>query len=138
MNTSQKMIGNTNTFNKSIQSLNLKLYKKKLNKIEIILIVYFLNVMTNDTKTINYKMFSDRIIEMIYVNNNTLYDRDTFGKEGHGLGKEIYRVGGADGLFAVIRLVEQELLDCEYSNQYLSDLRNLEWSFNGICEEFQA
>lgn len=65
------------------------------------------------------------------------YDRDTFGKEGHKLGKEIYAVGGANSLFAVMRLVEQELLNCEYSNSYLGDLRNLEVSWTGICEEWQ-
>jgi hypothetical protein len=90
------------------------------------------------TETINYKRFVDRIIEMIFGNNNMRYDRDTFGKEGNKLGREIYAVGGANGLFAVMRVVEQELLDCEYSNEYLGDLRNLEVSWTGICEEWQA
>lgn len=94
--------------------------------------------MSEEITKINYKLFADRIIEMIFVNNNLNYDRDTFGKKGNKLGREIYTIGGYHGLFAVMNIVEQELLDSEYSNCYLTDLRNLEWSFNGICEEWQA
>jgi hypothetical protein len=35
-------------------------------------------------------------------------------------------------------LVDEELLNCEYSNSFLGGLRNLEVSFNGICEEWQV
>jgi len=94
--------------------------------------------MTIDNKTFNYKLFANRIIEMIYGSNNISYDRDTFGRDGNKLGREIYAIGGANGLFTVMRLVEQELLVCEYSSEYLGDLRTLEWSWNGICEEWQA
>lgn len=88
-------------------------------------------------KVTNYRRFANRIIEMIYGNDNMRYDRDTFGKEGNKLGREIYAIGGYSGLFAVMNIVEQELLDGEYSNEYLGDLRNLEVSWTGICEEWQ-
>lgn len=88
-------------------------------------------------KNINYRIFSDRIIGLIYGNNDFSYDEYLI-EEGHKLGKEIYNLGGANGLFSVMRIIEQELLDCEYSNEYLSVLRQIEWSWNGICEEWQA
>lgn len=87
------------------------------------------------TTTINYRRFVDRIIEMIFGSND--HD-DSFQKEGNKLGREIYAVGGANGLFAVMRVVEQEIMNCEYSNNYLGKLRELEWSWSGICEEWQA
>lgn len=79
-------------------------------------------------------VYTNRIIEMIYGN----YDRYTFEQKGNKLGKEIYKVYGYNGLFTVMNLVEQELLDGEYSNEYLDLLRLLEFSFNGICDEWQA
>lgn len=87
---------------------------------------------------LNYKRCADRIIEMIYGNNNLRYDHVSFQKEGNKIGREIYTIGGYHGLFTVMNIVEQELLDCEYSNEYLSILREIEWSWNGICEEWQA
>ena len=89
-------------------------------------------------ETVSYKQFVDRIIEMMYGNNNMRYDIDIFKKEGNKIGKEIYKVGGANGLFDVMHLVEQEFLNCEYSNEYLGVLREIEWSWCGICEEWQA
>jgi hypothetical protein len=90
------------------------------------------------TEQINYTIFVNRIINLIYRNNNFSYDRIVFGEEGRTIGKEIYALAGYHGLFDVISLVEQELLVCELSNEYLRDLRELEFSFSGICEEFQA
>jgi hypothetical protein len=89
-------------------------------------------------QTVNYKRFSDKIIEMIFGINNLRYDHLSFQKESNKLGKEIYSIGGYHALFTVMNLVEQEILDCEYSNEYLGLLREIEWSFNGICEEWQA
>ena len=87
---------------------------------------------------INYKIFVDEIISMIYRNDNLNYDRDSFQEKGNKLGREIYAISGYHGLFLVMNLVQQELLDCEYSTEYIGDLRHLEWSFNGICDEWQA
>lgn len=90
------------------------------------------------SKVINYRIFSDRIIGLIYGNNDFSYDKYFIEEEGNKLGKEIYNLGGENGLFSVMRIIEQELLDCEYSNEYLSVLRQIEWSWNGICQEWQA
>ena len=92
---------------------------------------------TKESK-INYKIFVDRILNLIYGNNNFGYDRIVFAEEGHIIGKEIYSLLGYRGLFSVINLVQQELLDCEYSNEYLGDLRELECSWSGIFDEFKA
>jgi hypothetical protein len=85
--------------------------------------------------TINYTIFTDKIIHMIYGNNKD-YNRDIFEEEGNKLGREIYTLSGYKGLLIVMNLVQQELLDGEYSNEYLSDLRTIELSFNGICDEW--
>jgi hypothetical protein len=92
--------------------------------------------MTTETINYNYKQFADRIIEMIFE-NNMRYDHVSFQNTGNKLGREIYAVGGANGLFSVMRVVEQELLDYEYSNSYLGKLRELEVSWHGICDEWQ-
>jgi hypothetical protein len=89
-------------------------------------------------KTNNYKQFADKIIEMIFGTNNLRYDLESFQNTSNKLGKEIYAIGGYNALFTVMNLVEQELLDCEYSSEYLGLLRDIEWSFNGICDEWQA
>jgi len=91
--------------------------------------------MTTDKVDRINNIFADRIIEMIFGSNNLNY---SFQKEGNKLGREIYAVSGSNGLFKVMNIVEQKIMDCEYSNEYLSDLRTLEWSWNNICEEWQA
>ena len=82
----------------------------------------------------NYTKFSDKIIDIIYRNNELYYNEDMFSVMGNKLGLEIYSLYGPDGLFGVVNLVEQELLYTEYARY----LRVLEFSFNGICNEFQA
>lgn len=87
----------------------------------------------------NYNVFADKIIDMIYRNDNDNVNcNDTFQNEGSKLGNKIYQVGGANGLFAVMNIVEMKLLNSEYSNQYLCMLREIEWSWSGICDEWQA
>lgn len=87
---------------------------------------------------VNYGPYVKEIIDMIYNNNDFSYNRIVFSKNGHLIGKKIYKIGGYKALYIVMDLVYQELIDLEYSNQYLGDLRELEFSFNGICDEFQA
>ena len=95
--------------------------------------------MVQPTKTdVNYKQFVDRIIDMIYGNNSIRYDSILFQNAGNKLGKEIYAIGGYKALFYVMNLLEQELLNCEYSNSCMGTLREIEWSWHGICPEWQA
>jgi hypothetical protein len=86
----------------------------------------------------SYKQYVNEIINMIFSNKEYLCDRIVFGEKGHKIGKAIYAIGGYKGLYIVMDLVQQELLECEYSSEYLSTLRELEFSFSGICDEWQA
>lgn len=80
------------------------------------------------SKMINYKFFADRIIELIY----SIETKVTFEEECNKIGKEIYTIGGYKGLRDVIRIIEDELLNCEYSNEYLSYIRDIENIFSEI------
>jgi hypothetical protein len=85
-----------------------------------------------------YNKYIEEIINMMFSNSDFSYDRIVFEKKGRKIGEEIYNIGGYKGLFAVMDLLVERLKDADYSNMYLADLRELECSFNGICEEFQA
>lgn len=106
--------------------------------------MYIITVITVMTIK-NYNLFADKIIDMIYENDNVIYRddigdtyNDTLQCKCHKIGHKIYRIGGAEGLFAVMNIVEEKLLNAEYSNQYLCMLREIEWSWSGICDEWQA
>lgn len=85
-----------------------------------------------------YERYIEEIIDMMFSNNDFSYDRVVFRKRGCEIGKEIYKKGGYKGLFAVMDLLVERLKEADYSNAYLGDLRELECSWSGICEEFQA
>lgn len=92
--------------------------------------------MIKQTKTkIDYIYFVNKILKLVFKNNN---DDTVFIVESNKIGKEIYTIAGYEGLYIVMNLIEQEITSCEYSNEYLYILRELEWGFNGICDEFQA
>jgi hypothetical protein len=85
-----------------------------------------------------YGKYISEITDLMFSNSKFSYDRTVFAKRGHKIGQEIYKVGGYKGLFHVMELLVERLKDVDYSNIYLSDLRELECSWSGICEEFQA
>lgn len=85
-----------------------------------------------------YNKYIEEIIDLMFSNSDFSYDRIVFAKRGHKIGEEIYKIGGYKGLFTVMELLVERLKEADYSNVYLGDLRELECSFNGICEEFQA
>jgi hypothetical protein len=85
-----------------------------------------------------YNKYIEDIIDLMFSNSDFSYDRIVFEKEGRKLGDEIYKIGGYRGLFVVMELLVERLKEADYSNAYLTDLRELECCFNGICEEFQA
>jgi hypothetical protein len=87
---------------------------------------------------VNYKIYVDEIIDIMHDNTDFSYNRIVFQGKGNKIGKEIYKVGGYKGLFIVMELVQKVLIENGYSDEYLTDLRELEFSFNGICDEFQA
>lgn len=84
-----------------------------------------------------YKKYVDEIIEMIF-RNNSFEERVVFEERGNEIGKELYKINGYKSLYIVMELLQQELMESEYSSEYLGDLRELECSFNGICDEWQA
>jgi hypothetical protein len=76
----------------------------------------------------------NRIIELLL---NSTYD-ESFNEQGNKIGREIYNTSGYRGLYKTMNIVEEQLLNCEYSSEFLYSLRNLEVSWSGICEEWQA
>ena len=79
----------------------------------------------------NINLLADQLLNVIYNNENIFED-------GKKIGEEIYKTNGAKGLFSVMNIIEAEILNCEYSSEYLSKLRELEWSWCGITPEWQA
>ena len=84
--------------------------------------------------SIDYTPFVNRIITLL-LNSN--FD-ESFNEQGNKIGRDIYSISGCRGLYKVMSLVDEELLNCEYSNSFLGGLRNLEVSWSGICEEWQS
>lgn len=83
--------------------------------------------------SIDYTKFVNIIIELLL---NSTYD-ESFNEQGHKIGREIYNTSGYRGLYKTMNIVEEHLLNCEYSSEIISSLRNLEVSWSGICEEWQ-
>ena len=82
----------------------------------------------------SYKVYVDKLINMMYGNNDFGYNRIVFGETGKEIGKEIHRNYGYKGLFMVMNMLVEELTS-EYNNSFLGDLRELEVCFDGICDE---
>jgi hypothetical protein len=85
-----------------------------------------------------YNKFIEEIIDMMFSNRDYSYNRIVFRERGRKIGEEIYEISGYRGLFAVMDILVERLKEADYSNTYLGDLRELECSWSGICEEFQA
>ena len=88
-----------------------------------------------------YKKYVDEIINMIFKNDSDYYDYDydnQFDKRCNKIGHQIYNLYGYKGLYITTELVQQELMENEYSNEYIGYLRELEFAFSNICDEFQA
>jgi hypothetical protein len=83
-----------------------------------------------------YGKYIEKIIDLTFSNSDFSYDRIMFAKKVHKIGQEVYKIGGYNGLFAVMELLVERLKEADYSNAYLGDFR--ECSFNGICDEFQV
>lgn len=81
-----------------------------------------------------YKVYVDEIINMIFRNDD--HDDIIFEKKSHDIGLEIYKMNGYKGLYIFMDFLSQELLESEFSNEYLSYITKLENSFNGICHEW--
>lgn len=83
-----------------------------------------------------YQNYVDEVINMIFRNTD-FSERNVFGDRGTQIGKEIYNKSGYKGLYTFMDILVQTLMESEYSSEYLNDLRELECSFNGICDEWQ-
>ena len=83
------------------------------------------------TNNVDYKQFVNKIIELLLNSSNNEYFDETCNK----IGQEIYNIDGCRGLYKVINMVEDELLICEYSNEHLDSLKQIELSFNDISKE---
>jgi hypothetical protein len=85
----------------------------------------------------SYKVYVDKILALMYTNTDYSFNRTVFNEQGHLIGKEIYNEFGYKGLFTIMDILFEHLK--EYDNHYyLDDLRELECSFNNICDEFQS
>lgn len=74
------------------------------------------------TLHIDYKLYVNKIIEL-------LLNPTCFNKSCNKIKQEIYNKTGNPGLYKLINMVEDELLNCEYSNAYLGSLRQIELIF---------
>lgn len=82
-----------------------------------------------------YINYVNEIINIIFRDNNE--ECDTLMVRGKEIGKEIYKTSGYKGLYILMDVLVEELTQNEYSSEYLTSLRELECSFNGICDEWQ-
>mgnify|MGYP001603726820 CR=1 FL=1 len=94
----------------------------KKNKIELIDSLY--------NRMINNKNFGEE---------RCVFNKDNFGKE---IGEELYKLGGVDYLFESIRTLTEDIMykqsNSENISYYYTDLRELEFCWNNISNEFQA
>ena len=84
---------------------------------------------------INYNKFVDEIIDYMLLNTDSVDDIH-FQKYGNNIGKQIYEIDGYKGLFLIMDMLLEHIQKESYDNCYIK-LRELEVSFNEICEEFQ-
>jgi hypothetical protein len=76
--------------------------------------------------------YKDQLLYIILNENDNLYEN------GKSLGEKIYRYGGSKALFTTMNLLLNEIMENEYSDEYLESLRLLEFSWNNICNKWQA
>lgn len=79
--------------------------------------------------------YKNDLLDIIFNNDN---NHESFSNNGHNLGLKIYNLGGAKALYSTMNLLLDELMNNEYSNEYLELLRLLEFSWNNICDEWEA
>ena len=76
--------------------------------------------------------YKNDLLSIIFNSN------DSFSDNCHNIGLKIYKLGGSKALFLISDLLSNELMSNEYSSEYLEALRILEFSWNNICDEWQA
>jgi hypothetical protein len=82
--------------------------------------------------------FSKEIINIMFSNKDFSVNRKVFSKRGREIGEEIYKTSGYKGLSVVTEFLFQTLdeKNSRYDYYYKRDIRELECSWEGICEEF--
>ena len=86
--------------------------------------------------SINYKMYADEIINMMFKSSDLNSDEYFFNR-CNKIGREIVKISGSGkALFTVMDILVNELSN-EYSDSYLGALRLVECSWNGISDEWQ-
>jgi hypothetical protein len=94
---------------------------------------YKLNYVMNYTLSINYKIYVNELIDMIFNHTSKNY---IFGKRARQIGQNLYNQGGVDSLFICMNMIVDKMTN-EYSNEYLGSLRELEFCWTGLGD-FQA
>ena len=85
-----------------------------------------------ENNSINYRFYTSELIDMIYNPDSV-----TFGLRARRIGEELHKKGGSDALFICMNMMVDELLT-EYSKDYLGCLRELEFCWSGISDDFQS
>jgi len=85
---------------------------------------------------LNYQRYVDELIDMM-LSGRRDHEGKIFGKRARTIGKELNELGGGNALFKCMDMLVEELTS-EYSSEYLSDLRELEFAFSGISPDFQS
>lgn len=81
---------------------------------------------------INYKKYVNQLI-------NIMYDYDTrFQIRVRRIGIELNNLGGSQALFKALQVLIDELNQLNYTDDYLSYLREIEFAWSNINDNFQA
>jgi hypothetical protein len=84
---------------------------------------------------IDYSKYIRELIDMMFPLNS---QGVIFGKRAREIGEELVALGGANALFNTMNIMVAKMQEEEYSDEFLSRLRELEFCWSGISEDFQA
>lgn len=82
-----------------------------------------------------YDKYVNELIDMMFINSS---QEVIFGDRARKIGNELVLLGGSDALFNTMNIMVSRMQEEDYSDGHLSRLRELEFCWSGITDEFQA
>jgi hypothetical protein len=86
------------------------------------------------TNIINYRYYANELIDAMSTSNDIV----AFKEYAKIIGQELNRLGGSDALFKTLDFIVSKLTESDYSNEFFNYLRDIEFSWSGINDNFQA
>lgn len=83
---------------------------------------------------INHSYYASELIDAM----NASKDIKTFKEYSEIIGRELNKLGGSDALFKTLDNVVSKLNEINCSNEFYNYLRDIEFSWSGINDDFQA